>query len=363
MRFTQLWTNQFRNLVSEKIPVDNRQVFLIGPNGQGKTNLLEAVYTLCYGSSFRTNQLKELATDKEKNFKLEGLYVTDDEQQHTLVLEYKDAKRTVLLDGREIRDRKELIYNIPCIVFSHDDIFFIKGEPEQRRRFFDQIMSMYNPLFFDDMRRYRSVLKQRNMAIKEQRFELLPVYDIQLATYGIAIQQERTRAVFEFDQIFPDMYRSVSLQDIDVHIEYQPSWSTCATKEEVIAYLEQTRSRDMNLLTTTSGIHRDRFQVMKGTQNFSQTGSTGQLRLASLIFRTAQMAFYEKKTGQKPLILVDDVLLELDHTRRAQFLRLMQSYNQAFFTFLPEELYFSSLADENALVYTVDQGRFISHEG
>ncbi len=66
MRFTQLWTNQFRNLVSEKIPVDNRQVFLIGPNGQGKTNLLEAVYTLCYGSSFRTNQLKELATDKEK---------------------------------------------------------------------------------------------------------------------------------------------------------------------------------------------------------------------------------------------------------------------------------------------------------
>ncbi|MCK9348464.1 MAG: DNA replication/repair protein RecF, partial [Sphaerochaeta sp.] len=236
-------------------------------------------------------------------------------------------------------------------------------EPEQRRRFFDQIMSMYNPLFFDDMRRYRLVLRQRNLAIKEQRFELLPVYDIQLATYGIAIQQERTRAVFEFDQIFPEMYRSVSGQDIDVHIEYQPSWNTCATKDEVIAYLEQTRGRDMNLLTTTSGIHRDRFQVMEGSQNFSQTGSTGQMRLASLIFRTAQMAFFEKKTGGKPLILVDDVLLELDHTRRAEFLRLMQSYSQAFFTFLPEEQYFSSLADENALVYTVDQGRFISHEG
>lgn len=117
----------------------------------------------------------------------------------------------------------------------------------------------------------------------------------------------------------------------------------------------------MNLLTTTSGIHRDRFQVMEGSQNFfSQTGSTGQMRLASLIFRTAQMAFFEKKTGGKPLILVDDVLLELDHTRRAEFLRLMQSYSQAFFTFLPEEQYFSSLADENALVYTVDQGRFIS---
>ncbi len=64
---------------------------------------------------------------KKKNFKLEGVYESDDKQHHTLVLEYKDAKRTVLLDGREIRDRKELIYNIPCIVFSHDDIFFHQG--------------------------------------------------------------------------------------------------------------------------------------------------------------------------------------------------------------------------------------------
>ncbi len=363
MRFTQLWTNQFRNLVSEKIPVDNRQVFLIGPNGQGKTNLLEAIYTLCYGSSFRTNQLRELATHKEKDFKLEGLYQDDDGLSHSLVLEYKDLKRRVQLDGREIKDRKELIYNIPCIVFSHDDIFFVNGEPEQRRRFFDQTMSMYNPLFFDDLRRYRLILKQRNLAIKEQRFDLLPIYDIQLATYGIAIQQERTRATYEFDQIFPDMYRSVSSQDIEVHITYQPSWSECATKEEVVEYLERTRSRDLNLMTTTSGIHRDRFMVTEGEHNFSQTGSTGQLRLASLIFRTAQMAFFEKKTGKSPLILVDDVLLELDHRRREQFLTLMESYSQAFFTFLPEEHYFASLADEEALLYTVQEGRFTKYEG
>jgi len=363
MRFTELRTHQFRNLANERIPVDNRQVFLIGNNGQGKTNLLEAIYTLCYGSSFRTAQLKELAAHSQKAFKIEGTFVDDSQYVHRLVLEWKDSKRTVFLDGREVQDRKELIYNIPCIVFSHDDIFFIKGEPEQRRRFFDQTMSMYNPLFFDDLRRYRLILRQRNLAIKEGRLNLLPIYDQQLAHYGIAIQQERTKAVYEFDQIFPSMYRSVSLSELDVHIEYNPSWNSCATEEEVVSYLEETRDRDMRMQTSTSGIHRDRFQVMEGEQLFSQSGSTGQLRLASLIFRTAQMDFFQKKTGKKPLILVDDVLLELDFKRREQFLHLMDTYSQAFFTFLPEEHYFEELAQEGALVYTVREGRFTADEG
>jgi DNA replication and repair protein RecF len=222
---------------------------------------------------------------------------------------------------------------------------------------------MYNPLFFDDLRRYRAVLKQRNMAIKDGRTNLLPVYDLQLAKYGMAIQRERTRAVYEFDQIFPSMYRSVSQSEHEIHIEYNPSWNTCATEEEVVDYLSRTRERDLNLSTTTSGIHRDRFNVTEDDQLFSQTGSTGQLRLASLIFRTAQMAFFLKKTGKLPLILVDDVLLELDIIKRQQFLHLMQQYSQAFFTFLPEEQYFSDLAEEGALVYTVQKGAFISNEG
>jgi len=359
MRFIELWTNQFRNIVSERIPVDNRQVFLIGQNGQGKTNLLEAIYTLCYGSSFRTNQLKELIEHGQKAFRIEGRYLGDDRVIHTLVLQLKDGKRILTLDDREVRDRKELIYNIPCIVFSHDDIFFIKGEPEQRRRFFDQTMSMYNPLFFDDLRRYRLILRQRNQAIKDGILELLDLYDLQLAKYGLAIQRERTHAVYEFDQIFPLMYKNVSESSLDVHIEYHPSWSDCATEEEIVDHLARTRSRDLSLLTTTSGIHRDRFLVMEDCKPFSQTGSTGQLRLASLIFRTAQMAFFQKKTGKEPLILVDDVLLELDFKKREQFLQLMQTYCQAFFTFLPEEHYFSELADEGSLFYTVEQGRFL----
>jgi DNA replication and repair protein RecF len=184
-----------------------------------------------------------------------------------------------------------------------------------------------------------------------------------MAKYGLAIQQERKKAVAEFDQIFPEMYRNVSNSDINIEIQYQPSWSGCTTEEEIVEYLAKNRQRDLNMLTTTSGIHRDRFNIVQDAGTFSQIGSTGQLRLASLILRTAQMAFFHKKTGKKPLILVDDVLLELDLTKREKFLSLMEGYSQAFFTFLPEEHYFAHLASEDALVYDVRQGSFLGHEG
>lgn len=358
MRFSSIQTAQFRNLIAETIPVSSRQVLLVGENGQGKTNFLEAIYTLCYGSSFRTADIKDMIQHGTEGFRLCGTFLDDDGQNRMMSLVYKDAKRTITLDERVITDRKELIYTIPCIVFSHDDIWFVNGEPEQRRKFFDQTMSLYDPLFFDDLRRYRRVLRQRNQAVKDRQEGLLSVYDQQLAGYGLSIQKRRIQAVEEFNRIFPSLYRQVSGTDQDITIVYRPSWKECDNPEAVIQALRQTRERDYALETTSSGIHRDRFIVLCGQRPFSDIGSTGQLRLASLLFRIAQMRFFTMKTGRKPVILVDDVLLELDLEKRNRFLQMIDGYDQAFFTFLPEERYFSEVPSQETLVYDVKDGRF-----
>lgn len=363
MRFTSVRFDRFRNIANASISVDSRQVMLVGHNGQGKTNFIEALYVLCYGSSFKAMNSKEMIAHGEKEFSLAATVLNDDGFEQLVEYSFSEGRRTVKIDGREIKDRKELIYNVPCIVFSHDDISFVRGEPEFRRRFFDQTMSMYNPLFFDDMRRYKAVLRQRNAAIKEERSSLVPIYDHQLATYGIDIQRERIKAVYEFNRIFPAMYKQVSRTDKEIRIEYLPSWGDCATADDAEDKLGRTLQRDFKLQTTASGVHRDRFIVMDEHGPFALTGSTGQLRLASLIFRMAQTAFFRNKTGKEPVLLVDDVLLELDIQRRGAFLDLMDGYSQAFFTFLPEEQYFSSLADVGSLVYDVSDGRFSKHEG
>jgi DNA replication and repair protein RecF len=357
MKFRSVGFKHFRNLEDTLISTDSSQVVLVGKNGQGKTNFLEALYTLCYGSSFRSSQSNVMCKHSFSTFSLSAVVETDDNIQSTLYFNYSSQKREIRIDGKEIKDRKELIYNIPCIVFSHDDIEFVRGTPDHRRRFFDQTMSMYDPLFFDDLRQYRSVLKQRNAALKEQYYSLLPMYNQKLAESGLRIQTQREQMVKEFNLVFPNLYNIISQNSSNIHIDYKPSWRNCETVDQIIEKLESHRESDIRMNTTISGIHRDKFIVYDDNIYFSESGSTGQMRLASLIFRIAQMHTYRKKTQKKPILLIDDVLLELDIEKRGRFLKELNGYSQAFFTFLPKEQYFSDITPDDSLVYKIEDGR------
>lgn len=358
MKFRSLGFHNFRNLTDSIVPTDTKHIVLVGNNGQGKTNFLEALYVLCYGSSFRALNIRDMCNHGQKEFSLSAIVEADDGSNQQILVRFGEGKREIRIDGKEIRDRRDLIYNIPCIVFSHDDIEFVRGTPESRRRFFDQTMSLYDPLFFDDLRRYRVVLKQRNAAIKEGYASLLPVYDRQLAVLGMSIQDQRRQATTEFNTIFGTLYSAVSQTENDMHISYRPSWGDCKTPDDAIEKLAKTLDRDVRMQTTASGIHRDQFIVMNNSHNFALSGSTGQMRLASLIFRIAQVQAFRQKTGKDPILLIDDVLLELDVIKRGLFLEQLGGYSQAFFTFLPEERYFSQITDETSLTYRVEQGNF-----
>jgi len=352
----------FRNLKNRNVDTSYKQVILKGENGQGKTNFLEAVYLVCYGSSFRTQNLKDLILHNEKTFRVSAKFQDIQGLDRDVEVFFDDSKKKIKLDNKEIRDRKDLIYSLPCIAFTHDDIEFVRGEPENRRRFFDQTMSMYDPVFFDDLRRYKLILRQRNAALKNQNFSLLDVYDEKLALYGIPIIKARKAVIDSFLTIFPDIYKAVSLEDKKISITYKPSWGDLLDVDSIISKLHLQRDVDLKMLTTTSGPHRDRFTVVDENGPFVSTASTGQMRLASLVFRSAQAAFYRQKTGINPIFLIDDVLLELDASKRARYLAYLGHYNQAFFTFLPEEKYFGSffdMNDGNTKVYNVKDGDFL----
>ncbi len=338
----------FRNIQNREIDTSSKQIILTGENGQGKTNLLEAVYILCYGSSFRTQNLKDDICYGKEGFYLSLVFQDDQGLDRKVEIAFDGSKKHIKIDSKEIRDRKELIYCLPCIVFSHDDIEFVRGEPENRRRFFDQTMTMYDPVFFDDLRRYKSVLRQRNAALKDQRYELLDIYDQKLVTYGMPLIRERAKVCASFSALFPDIYDAVTLQESGLDIRYRPSWSEEMTADDIMEKLFDQRDVDRKMNTTTSGPHRDRFIVTDKNGPFINSASTGQMRLSSLVFRSAQASFYRQKTGENPIFLIDDVLLELDSQKRARYLSYLGHYNQAFFTFLPEEKYFDSLFDMKA---------------
>jgi DNA replication and repair protein RecF len=373
--FSEITVYQFRNLLDQRVDTDAKEVFLVGENGMGKTNFLEAVYYLCYASSFRTRRDEQLLRHGAEEMAVRGTLLREGDRRD-LACKNRNRKKEIELDGEKVNDRKELISVMPCVVFCHDDIDFVKGAPEMQRYFLDQTLSMYNPLFIDDMRRYRRILKSRNLALKGGHNEVLEVYDEQLSEAGLHLQENRRVAVEAFNRTFSELFRRISGLEEPLHLLYRPSWragraaaagggqgvaaakprrDTTPRADQVVETLRERREQDIYFRTTTSGPHRDKFRYDFGGKDFTEVGSTGQMRLVSLILRVAQATFYREQTGRPPLLLFDDVLLELDPGRRGRFFEAMPEYEQAFFTFLPDEQY-ERYRKEGTLLYRVVDG-------
>lgn len=315
-----------------------KEVFFTGENGQGKSNLLEALYFSAYGSSFRTHNDAELLRrgNEAAGMSVRAMYKGGGEEaSHTTFITMENGRKKIERDGKSIKDRKELIYAMPCVLYNHDDLDFAEGSPERRRFFIDQTLSMYDLLYIDIMRKFRRILKSRNLCLKEKNYSLLDTYDVQLVQEGLEIQRRRKTALFKFNQIFGRLYEQVSGLD-GVGISYLPSWKAEGV-EQVLAHLKERRAVDQTMGTTMSGPHRDRIAFVRNGAPFVPVASMGQRRLIALVLRTAQAVYFTEETRRKPVLLMDDVLLELDSSKREKMTALLPDYDQLFCTFLPGE--------------------------
>jgi DNA replication and repair protein RecF len=378
-----LRTASFRNLADVEIFTGAKDVFLVGENGQGKTNFLEALYFCAYASSFRGVRDNELARNGEKDFSASvkiaehaagGLTPAEPDICGDIFIKIEKGKKTVHIDGKRVEDRKDLLSVAPCIVFCHEDMEFVAGSPERRRWFFDQALSLYDPVYLDDFRRYRQVLKSRNTVLRDhalQRFaavrepqggamSVLDALDLQYVQYGIKLMEKRETAAGLFSAVFGPLYEEISGIS-GIMVRYIPSWKETASGggeaavEARLRHLRERRAADLAAGVSLSGPHRDRYVFARNGAEFAGKASTGQRRLLALLLRVAQARRFSQMTGKNPVLLLDDVLLEMDGEKRRRFLSVMPGYDQAFYTFLPEEPYRRYRKDDT-LVYNVDAG-------
>lgn len=336
----------FRNLKNDTIDLSSREVYFVGENGQGKSNILESLYYSAYGNSFRTYTDSQIVKNGEKNFSINSLFNNEKQGTQKISIIYENNKKRIEKNGKRVQDRKEIINTIPCILFSHDDMRFATGEPECRRFFVDQSLTLYDSIFIDDLRNYKKILKSRNTILKNHEYEMLDVYDSQLAQLGFVIQDKRKKAIFQFNQIFGKIFEEITGID-GLSIVYYPSWKEKIednvkrnpSVQDIISMLGEKRENDKYMETTMSGPHRDRINFVRENKLFIPTASTGQCRLVSLLLRVAQAVYFTRVTGLKPVLLMDDVLLELDPEKRTKVTALLPEYDQLFCTFLPGEPY------------------------
>ena len=371
MIISSLRTTAFRNLADSVVSTSSKTVFLVGENGQGKTNFLEALYFCAYASSFRGARNCEVAQDGTKDF---SVAITTADKSfaenicNEVLVKSEKEKKTVFIDGKKAEDRKELLSVVPCIVFCHEDMEFVKGSPEQRRWFFDQVLSLYDPVYLEDLRCYRRAIKSRNTILRDnlkQKLDsnpgiLLDSLDCQCAFYGTRLMEKRETAAKLFSEVFAPLYNEVSGIS-GMTVKYTPSWKSFNEKES-LDWLLRRRSMDMIAGISLTGPHRDSYSFTINGVNFVTNASTGQRRLLALLLRVAQACRFSQTTGRRPVLLLDDVLLEMDGEKRRRFLSVLPGYDQAFFTFLPEEP-FNQYQEEDTLVYYVKDGRMEAKDG
>jgi DNA replication and repair protein RecF len=364
MLFSSLRTAAFRNLDDTENFTGAKDVFLVGENGQGKTNFLEALYFCAYASSFRAIHDSEIARNGESEYSAE--VKIEQSANDNILVKFEKGKKTILINGKRAEDRKDLLSIAPCIVFCHEDMDFVSGTHERRRWFFDQTLSLYDPVYLEDLRRYRRVLKSRNTVLRDYSRgtlqgsleSILDALDPQFVMYGLKLIEKRETAAEQFSSLFGPLYEEVS-GIAGISVQYNKSWkNSSGDNENTLSLLREKRSADTACGLSLTGPHRDRYLFARNGDDFTVKASTGQKRLLALLLRAAQAKRFSQMTGLNPVLLLDDVLLEMDGEKRRRFLSVIPAYDQAFFTFLPEEPY-RRYSNDDTLIYKMSNGKLI----
>ncbi len=327
MVISTLRLQQFRSYSDATFAFSPGVNVIVGQNGRGKTNLLEAVYLLATGSSFRVAD-KELVQYDKDWFRLDAEF--DD---HKRSLRYQQAqspaKHIVINDGEKKRFTRQ--FRLPVVLFEPDMLRVLSGSPARRRVFLDGLISQW----FDDgaalIRRYERVLLQRNAVLK-QAFELpssvvddrLFAWDMSLAELIARLEMYRYKVVAVLDEAISDQYSQIAQKTQHVKVAYQSSLPDGADQPAIIEKLRAARRLDTARGYTTLGPHRSDFSVLLNGQPIETTASRGEQRSIVLAMKNIEAQQLITIYDTTPLLLFDDVMSELDHGRQRSIQQNLQ---------------------------------------
>ena len=331
MYFKNINIKNFRNYKDLFLDFNKNINIFLGKNAQGKTNLLESIYIMGLGKSFRTNKDQEMITFGENNSKVISHVIDEKEDKDTEIeINFNNEGKLIKVDGVKLQRTVDLLENVYIVVFSPDDLKIVKEGPENRRRFLDRELCQIKPIYYSDLGNYKKVLKQRNQLLRDQNKDskLFDVFDESLADYGIRIVKERKSFVDRLLNISNNIHNKISEGAENLEISYETKVST---KEEYLEHLKKNREIDYIKGYTNFGPHKDDLKIVVNGTDIRTFGSQGQQRTAALSMKLAEIGLIKEETGENAVLLLDDVLSELDQNRQRFLIEAMKEV-QVFIT-------------------------------
>ena len=336
-----LYLNDFRNYKELKIEFCRGTNLILGPNGEGKSNIIEAVYMLSTSKSFRNAQDQHITRWGQKGYRVRGEFSSDD-GTYEIGLEYTAGNKVLSVNGIHERKISNIIGYVYCVLFIFDDIYLINGPPLARRNYLDLILSTSNPLYFRSLKNYLTVVKHKNRYLKEAveiDWNLISTWNEQLVESGSYLIHER-RIIFEFINTY--LEHTVGERN-DLFFPFRLKYKSNAAdehgmrdrdeiKEGFSKKLRNGRSAEVRARTALYGPHRDDFLFTDREFAVRHFGSVGEARLSTILLKLAQNEFFKQQKNVVPILLIDDVLLELDMKNMEKVLSFLDADSQKIIT-------------------------------
>lgn len=313
----------FRNYSFQKIMFSRETNVFYGNNAQGKTNVLEAISMFSSGKSYRRVSDKSLIKyDCEfARIKIEFDSFGIDKSAEIIIT--KGKNKFIKLNGISLSRTSELLGVFNCVVFSPEELFLINGAPELRRNFIDLFISSQKPIYYNTLKRYYKVLKQKNNLLKKinDDTDTLNVWNEELAENGAKIIVYRNEYLEELSKKANEAYKKISGNRENLKIVYNPNithdnFEIKELKNKILENIEKKKQKEIIIGTSLVGIHRDDIDFYIDGQDAKFFASQGQQRTAIISLKMAQAEIIKNQSGEYPIFLFDDVMSELDSERR-----------------------------------------------
>ena len=321
MRLKRLSLLNFKNLSQTDIALSEGINCFVGDNGAGKTNVLDAIYYLSMSKSAFTMTDGQSVRHGEEFFFTEGTYSTDGGGQEQVVCSFSRRTGKVLKrNGKEYDRVADHVGLFPVVIVSPRDTELITDAAEERRRYLNGFISQLDRVYLNSIMRYNAVLTERNRFLKSSSDEaMLQIYDMQLAEHGTRVYEARQKMVERMQPMVAEYYRTLSDDREQVEIEYRSELQDMPMQDVLL----RARERDIVNQFTTAGVHRDDLVFRIGGYPLRKYGSQGQQKSFLIALKLAQYRLLAEATGEKPILLLDDLFDKLDMGRVEQLLTIV----------------------------------------
>ena len=324
----------YKNFDSKSFVFNDKINCIVGNNGIGKTNVLDAIYHLSFGKSYFNPVATQNIKHDEDFFVINGDYHKDDNTEK-IVVSLKRGQKKVIKRNDKIYDKfSDHIGLLPLVIISPADRDLIIEGSDTRRKFIDSVISQSDKNYLSDLIKYTKVLAQRNALLKyfalNHTFnaDTIAVYNSQLTDYGTRIFEKRTAFLKAFIPVFKSRYKVISNDKEDVELVYESD----LFDNNLNTLLQQNINKDKALQYTNVGIHKDDLSFNIKEHPIKKFGSQGQQKSFLIALKLAQFDFIKVQSGVNPILLLDDIFDKLDENRVAQIIKLVndEHFGQLF---------------------------------